>query len=706
MSDRTEQLRVSLQKFVDHVEEFMEDDDDPAGNGLYKEYRGLREIAAEQKENNVFPATEGRQAHNLRKNRYKDILPFDETRVTLGETPGENDYINANFIKDYRGNAAYIASQGPLPQTVDDFWRMVWENDVKVIIMACKLVETGRKKCEMYWPENIGEKKEFGSVTVTLESERNMTEDLDDCIIRTLIAMPESLDGVEPQKVIQYQYTGWPDHGIPDEVDTIIEMIAEMRKIKDMDPDRCPYLIHCSAGCGRTGAICAIDYAWELLKSGNLKDDFSLYQIIKDMREQRPSMVQTPDQYEMVHLAVKCLFEEHISLIDDHIYSNFEPRNSGYNNVVVDNGNVCETKDSPDTGKDQADSDDLSEVCNKKGVRQPSKKDVPSISETTVSYVKEASQKYEKPNKEPAKENSDQSAPRERKKPSISELMGAFQEPAPKDKSEASTQEPQTPNAVETKTNTTTHNYKNLEFPQSKEKTIVLSTIQASTQETQNTSAKKKPFISTITISNSGSKITSSRPQDPHYKNIQTQSNKTINSSTHEMKAPVIKTASNSDSVYSEIGDPKIIPPEAHGIQRTGSNRGMNQKRESYIEEIKLRNHSDSTDNMYAVVNVDGSKSKTPTSRMPSEDLENPPIPHRGYQDESSNRQKGNKDVNGSATLVGKFKKFITGSSTTLTDQQEPHHNRSSSTKGFGVRGSKPNGPRSPPAYWASRTSK
>ncbi|KAH3828021.1 hypothetical protein DPMN_129970 [Dreissena polymorpha] len=194
---------------------------------------------------------------------------------------------------------------------------MILQYKVKVVAMACKVVEMGKRKCEEYWPETIEGTIEFGDISVTMISEDVLGEN---CLIRKLNAQRE---GFNPVLVTQFHYVGWPDHGIPSDFDIILEMMAEMRKIKRKDADKAPMLIHCSAGCGRTGTICAIDYAWDVLGSGNMDETFDLNQIVKKMREQRPSMIQTPEQYMMAHKLIQTLFKKHLELMEEHTYGNF-----------------------------------------------------------------------------------------------------------------------------------------------------------------------------------------------------------------------------------------------------------------------------------------------------------------------------------------------------------------------------------------------
>ncbi|XP_033744584.1 tyrosine-protein phosphatase non-receptor type 12-like isoform X2 [Pecten maximus] len=315
MEDRLIQLQTNLNKFINHVDD-LTNEEDPAGNGFHREYRDLREKAAQDKEKKTFPAEYGREPFNMKKNRYKDIIAFDYSRVILQETGVDgSDYINANLIQDPYNNDGYIATQGPLPHTVDDFWRMIMEKKVKVVIMACKLVEGNKKKCAVYWPETVGEEESYGNVTVKMTNESDMKED---CTVRVF----EASYGDQFHKVTQYHYTGWPDHGIPEDREVILTMIANMRDIRENDPAKAPILVHCSAGCGRTGTVCAIDYAWGILKGGKLTRDFSMYNIVETMRTERQSMIQTPDQYEMAHLAVRDLFQKHLEIMEENIYMN------------------------------------------------------------------------------------------------------------------------------------------------------------------------------------------------------------------------------------------------------------------------------------------------------------------------------------------------------------------------------------------------
>ncbi|XP_060589350.1 tyrosine-protein phosphatase non-receptor type 12-like isoform X2 [Ruditapes philippinarum] len=316
-SESTLRLQKCLQTFIFHVDDLIHEDD-PSGDGFTREFKVIRDEGIKMREENTYPAEEGRRPCNIKKNRYKDILPFDQTRVTLTEIPGEDgsDYINANFIQDQYGAKCYIASQGPVQTTVYDFWRMIIQYKVKVIAMACKLIEMGKRKCEQYWPDMEEDVEEYRDITVTLVSTEDIADHLTKRVMRAVRAGHGSVT------VTQFHYIGWPDHDIPNDFDVILEMMAEMREIKSQDTEKAPMVIHCSAGCGRTGTICAIDFAWDLLKSGNMDEAFSLCEIVRIMRTQRQSMIQAPEQYMMAHVTIQTLFQKHLDLMEDHTYGN------------------------------------------------------------------------------------------------------------------------------------------------------------------------------------------------------------------------------------------------------------------------------------------------------------------------------------------------------------------------------------------------
>uniref|UniRef100_I3MND7 protein-tyrosine-phosphatase n=1 Tax=Ictidomys tridecemlineatus TaxID=43179 RepID=I3MND7_ICTTR len=247
--------RENLQKFLDEAQNKKINKEEFAS-----EFLKLKRQSTKYKADKIYPTTVAQRPKNIKKNRYKDILPYDHSRVELSLITSDEDsnYINANFIKGVYGPKAYIATQGPLSTTLLDFWRMIWEYSVLIIVMACMEFEMGKKKCERYWAEPGEMQLQFGPFSISCEAEKRKS----DYIIRTLKAKFNS----ETRTIYQFHYKNWPDHDVPSSIDPILELIWDMRCYQE--DDSVPICIHCSAGCGRTGVICAIDYTWMLLKDG------------------------------------------------------------------------------------------------------------------------------------------------------------------------------------------------------------------------------------------------------------------------------------------------------------------------------------------------------------------------------------------------------------------------------------------------------
>ncbi|XP_072309869.1 tyrosine-protein phosphatase non-receptor type 12 [Eucyclogobius newberryi] len=297
-----------LRKFIQSVKEMSDGDEERGEDNFGNDFMRLRRLSTKYRTEKIYPTNVGEREENVKKNRYKDILPFDHTRVKLAlkTTNQDTDYVNANFIKGIDGPEAYIATQGPLPNTVIDFWRMNWEYNVAVIVMACREFEMGRKKCEKYFPQLGEEPLTFGPFRISCESEQART----DYFIRTLVVENEN----ETRRITQFHYMNWPDHDVPSSFDSILDMIGLMREYQENDD--VPICVHCSAGCGRTGAICAIDHTWNLLKAGKIPEDFNVFRLIQEMRTQRHSAVQTKEQYELVHKAIAQLFEKQLLVLE------------------------------------------------------------------------------------------------------------------------------------------------------------------------------------------------------------------------------------------------------------------------------------------------------------------------------------------------------------------------------------------------------
>ncbi|KAM7316028.1 hypothetical protein ACRRTK_024708 [Alexandromys fortis] len=303
-----EQVEI-LRRFIQRVQA-MKSPDHNGEDNFARDFMRLRRLSTKYRTEKIYPTATGEKEENVKKNRYKDILPFDHSRVKLTlKTPSQDsDYINANFIKGVYGPKAYVATQGPLANTVIDFWRMIWEYNVVIIVMACREFEMGRKKCERYWPLYGEDPVTFAPFRISCENEQART----DYFIRTLLLEFQN----ESRRLYQFHYVNWPDHDVPSSFDSILDMISLMRTYQEHED--VPICIHCSAGCGRTGAICAIDYTWNLLKAGKIPEEFNVFNLIQEMRTQRHSAVQTKEQYELVHRAIAQLFEKQLQLYEIH----------------------------------------------------------------------------------------------------------------------------------------------------------------------------------------------------------------------------------------------------------------------------------------------------------------------------------------------------------------------------------------------------
>ncbi|KAM3873249.1 LOW QUALITY PROTEIN: tyrosine-protein phosphatase non-receptor type 6 [Diretmus argenteus] len=270
--------------------------------GFWEEFDALQKLEAKVKKKS---REEGQRPENKSKNRYKNILPFNDTRVVLQNTDPNvvgSDYINANYVKntlwELGNQKVYIATQGCLATTVNDFWQMVWQEGTRVIVMTTREVEKGRNKCVPYWPDLHGS-KEVGSYVVTFVSERDAT----DYKVRILEIAPLN-QSHSARTIWHYQYLSWPDHGVPQEPGGVLSFLTQVNDKQASFADAGPMVIHCSAGIGRTGTFVVIDMILETIDTLGLDCDIDIQKCIQMVREQRSGMVQTEAQYKFIYLAV------------------------------------------------------------------------------------------------------------------------------------------------------------------------------------------------------------------------------------------------------------------------------------------------------------------------------------------------------------------------------------------------------------------
>uniref|UniRef100_A0A8B9CWQ6 protein-tyrosine-phosphatase n=1 Tax=Anser brachyrhynchus TaxID=132585 RepID=A0A8B9CWQ6_9AVES len=240
-----------------------------------------------------------RLPQNISKNRYRDISPYDATRVIL---KSNEDYINANYINMEIPSSTiinqYIACQGPLPNTCPDFWQMTWEQGSSMVVMLTTQVERGRVKCHQYWPEPSGSSS-YGNFQITCHSEEGNPA----YVFREMTLT--NLEKEESRQLTQIQYIAWPDHGVPDDSSDFLDFVCLVRKKRAGREE--PVVVHCSAGIGRTGVLITMETAMCLIECNQPVYPLD---IVRTMRDQRAMMIQTPSQYRFVCEAILKVYEE------------------------------------------------------------------------------------------------------------------------------------------------------------------------------------------------------------------------------------------------------------------------------------------------------------------------------------------------------------------------------------------------------------
>lgn len=341
--------RITASDIDARVRELSKENVDNDGKeGFWEEFEHLQHQECKV----LFERKVGQADRNMLKNRYKNILPFDYTRVILkkpiqfkGSATGDginadvekdSDYINANYIKlvedettiaprskPIRQSKIYIATQGPLPNTVNDFWWMVWQEKSDCIVMMTKEVERCKNKCHRYWPTPEQKTLRCGPLEIrilfdstktspagTLVASSTLTTNgqgsaANDYVYREFelryLGGDENNDCLVTRRIVQYQYHAWPDQNIPANPTNVLSFLQDINRRRPSSP----VIVHCSAGIGRSGTLIVIDMIMDQLICHGLTYEIDIQRIVKIARAQRSGLVQTEAQYKFIYLAIQ-----------------------------------------------------------------------------------------------------------------------------------------------------------------------------------------------------------------------------------------------------------------------------------------------------------------------------------------------------------------------------------------------------------------
>lgn len=278
---------VKLKAFIEHYRMMSADSD----FRFSEEYEELKHIGRDQ------PCSAADIPVNRPKNRFTNILPYDHSRVKLLPTDDEEgtDYINANYMPGFNSPREFIVTQGPLHSTRDDFWRMVWEQNSRAIVILTRCIEKGREKCDHYWPYDT-QPAFYGDIQVTILNESQYSD--------WTVSEFKVCRGDHSRIVKHFHFTTWPDFGVPDPPQTLICFVRTFRE--RVGTEQRPIVVHCSAGVGRSGTFIALD---RILQHIEKYDYVDLFGIVYEMRKERVWMVQTEQQYICVHQCLVCILE-------------------------------------------------------------------------------------------------------------------------------------------------------------------------------------------------------------------------------------------------------------------------------------------------------------------------------------------------------------------------------------------------------------
>ncbi|KAM3857917.1 tyrosine-protein phosphatase non-receptor type 2 [Diretmus argenteus] len=242
---------------------------------------------------------------NRNRNRYRDVSPFDHSRVKLENT--ENDYINASLVVMEEAQRSYILTQGPLRNTCGHFWLMIWEQKTKAVIMLNRIIEKGSEKCAQYWPTAEEREMAFRDTRFLVTV---LSEEVKSYYTTRVLELQNANTG-EKREIYHFHYTTWPDFGVPESPASFLNFLFKVRESGSLEADHGPAVVHCSAGIGRSGTFSLVDTCLVLMEKNKDPSTVDIKSILLDMRKYRMGLIQTPDQLRFSYMAVlegaKCI---------------------------------------------------------------------------------------------------------------------------------------------------------------------------------------------------------------------------------------------------------------------------------------------------------------------------------------------------------------------------------------------------------------
>ncbi|MEE6506647.1 hypothetical protein FKM82_007775 [Ascaphus truei] len=274
---------------MDIEKEFHEADRNSSWGTIYQDIRH---------EASDFPCKVARLPENKTRNRYRDVSPFDHSRIKLHQD--ENDYINASLIKMEEAQRSYILTQGPLPNTCGHFWELVWEQKSIGVVMLNRVIEKGSIKCAQYWPKKEESSMLFEDTNLKLTL---ISEDIKSYYTIRQLEL-ENTNTQETREILHFHYTTWPDFGVPESPASFLNFLFKVRESGSLNQEHGPIVVHCSAGIGRSGTFCLADTCLLLMDKRKDPSSVDIKQVLLEMRKYRMGLIQTADQLRFSYLAV------------------------------------------------------------------------------------------------------------------------------------------------------------------------------------------------------------------------------------------------------------------------------------------------------------------------------------------------------------------------------------------------------------------